>query len=52
METQRIDFSRETVMDIGGTRFIVTVHYDDTKEALLEKVAKLLKKAVCTLDKT
>jgi len=49
--TQRVDFPRETIMDIGGTRYIVTAHYDEAQEALPEKITRLLKKAVCTLDK-
>jgi|GEM_PF-3064515 len=48
---QRVDFPRESVIEIGGTRFIVTAHFDDQQDALPQKVERLLKKAVCTLDK-
>ena len=48
---ERVEFPRESVIDIGGTRFIVTAHFDDHQEALPQKVERLLKKAVCTLDK-
>jgi len=50
MENQHVYFPRESVIDIGGTRFIVTAHFDEHQDALPEKVERLLKKAVCTLD--
>jgi|GEM_PF-6408864 len=41
-----VELPRESVYDIGGTRFIVTAHYDDNGEDLKTKVEKLLKKEV------
>ena len=45
-ESVTIEFPRENVIDIGGTRFIVTAHYDETQDDLQTKVARLLKKEV------
>ena len=45
-ENQRIDFPRESVMELRGTRFIIAAHFDDTREQLKEKVARLLQNDV------
>jgi len=50
-EPTTIALETETTMTIRGIQYIVTAHYDDTQESLPEKVARLLKKDVCTLDK-
>jgi len=47
---QYIPLERETTMTIRGIEYTVTAHYDDAQESLPEKLARLLKKEVCTLD--
>ena len=44
--TQCVELPRENVIEIGGTRFIVTAHFDDTREQLQSKVAHLLQNYV------
>ena len=46
-----IPLERESTMNIRGIQYVVTAHYDDAQESLPEKLARLLKKDVCTLDK-
>jgi len=46
-----VPLERETTMMIRGIQYVVTAHYDDTQESLPEKLARLLKKEVCTLDR-
>jgi len=46
-----VPLERESTMTIRGIQFTVTAHYDDNQESLPEKLARLLKKDVCTLDK-
>jgi hypothetical protein len=46
-----IPLEQETTMTIRGIQYIVTAHYDDAQESLPEKLARLLKKEVCTLDR-
>ena len=48
--TQHVEFPRESTIEIGGTRFIVTAHYDDSHDALPDKLIRLLKKEICTFD--
>jgi len=50
-ETSCITLERESTITIRGIEFIVTSHYDDKQESLKEKVARLLKNELCTLDK-
>ena len=45
-ESVTIEFPIESVIDIGGTRFFVTAHYDETQDNLKTKVGRLLKNEV------
>ena len=46
-----VQLERECTMTIRGIQYVVTAHYDDEQESLQEKLARLLKKEVCTLDR-
>ena len=46
------EFPTESVYEIGGTRFIVTAHYDDNGEDLKTKIEKLLKKEVAKMGQS
>ena len=46
-----IPLEQETTMMIRGIQYVVSAHYDDTQESLPDKLARLLKKEVCTLDR-
>ena len=49
METtdQHVNLPRESILDLRGTRFIVTSHFDDTNgEPLESKLARLLQNDV------
>jgi len=48
---ETIALETETTMMIRGIQYVVTAHYDDTQESLPEKLARLLKNDVCTLDR-
>ena len=46
-EQDRVDLPRENTLDLRGTRFVVTSHFDDTSgEPLESKVARLLQNDV------
>ena len=38
-----LEFPTESVYDIGDRRYIVTAHFDDSREDLKTKVTRLLK---------
>ena len=46
INTQHVELPRESTINIGGTRFIVTAHFDDTREQLQPKIARLLQNYV------
>ena len=46
-----IPLEQETTMTIRGIQYVVSAHYDDTQESLPDKLARLLKKEICTLDR-
>ena len=46
IDNQRVDFPRESAIDLRGTRFIVTSHFDKSGEPLESKVARLLQNDV------
>jgi len=46
-EQNRVDLPRENALELRGTRFVVTSHFDDaTGEPLESKVARLLQNDV------
>ena len=46
-EQDRVDLPRENTLDLRGTRFVVTSHFDDAGgEPLESKVARLLQNDV------
>ena len=44
--SQRVDFPRESTLELRGTRFIVAAFFDDVGETLETKVARLLQNDV------
>jgi hypothetical protein len=45
-----VDFPREHILEIRGTRFTVISHFDDTREPLNVKMARLLRNDVENMD--
>jgi len=46
LSNQRVELPRENIIEIRGTRFIVTSHYNDAREPLKEIVIRLLQENV------
>ena len=42
----RVDFPRESVLEIRGTRFVVAAFFDEAREPLKAKVARLLQENI------
>jgi len=42
----RVDFPRESVLEIRGTRFVVAAFFDEAREPLKTKVARLLQENI------
>jgi hypothetical protein len=43
---QRVDFSQESTIEISGTRYVVSAHFDESREPPKPKLARLLQKEV------